>query len=56
MFGHCSIDTYIGENGSGNYSAKYKNLEKLVSSLDKDVISPLYGSSSKSSSSSNPAR
>ncbi|XVF08184.1 hypothetical protein REPUB_Repub06bG0204200 [Reevesia pubescens] len=39
------IDNYVGENGSGNYSAQYKNLEKLVSSLDKEVISKLYGSS-----------
>ncbi|OMO97312.1 Proteasome Inhibitor PI31 [Corchorus olitorius] len=48
------IDNYIGESGSGNYSAQYKNLDKLVSNLDKEVISKLYGSTSKSSSSSKP--
>ncbi|XP_017977444.1 PREDICTED: probable proteasome inhibitor [Theobroma cacao] len=48
------IDNYVGENGSGNFSAQYKNLEKMVSSLDKEVISKLYGKSSKSSSSSDP--
>ncbi|XWS43780.1 hypothetical protein CRYUN_Cryun16bG0133400 [Craigia yunnanensis] len=47
------IDNYVGENGSGNYSAQYKNLEKLVTSLDKEVISKLYGSSSKPSKSNN---
>ncbi|XVE61966.1 hypothetical protein DITRI_Ditri06bG0080800 [Diplodiscus trichospermus] len=47
------IDNYVGENGSGNYSVQYKNLEKLVSSLDKEVVSKLYGSSSKPGSSSN---
>ncbi|XVF55177.1 hypothetical protein PTKIN_Ptkin06aG0015700 [Pterospermum kingtungense] len=43
------VENYVGENGSGNYSAQYKNLEKLVSDLDKEVISKLYGSSSKPS-------
>lgn len=47
LFCHCRINDYVGENGSANYSAQYKNLEKLVNDLDKEVISKLYGSSSK---------
>ncbi|KAE8726974.1 60S ribosomal protein L17-2 [Hibiscus syriacus] len=35
------IDDYVGESTSGNYSALYKNLEKLVNGLEKEVISKL---------------
>ncbi|KAE8699356.1 putative proteasome inhibitor [Hibiscus syriacus] len=35
------IDDYVGENTSGNYSALYNNLEKLVNGLEKEVISKL---------------
>lgn len=38
-----SVADYVAENG-GNYSDKFKNLEKLVTDLDKDIISKLYGS------------
>ncbi|GMI71274.1 PROTEASOME REGULATOR1 [Hibiscus trionum] len=40
------IDDYVGENINGNYSAMYKNLEKLVNGLEKEVISKLCCSSS----------
>ncbi|KAG8504182.1 hypothetical protein CXB51_002616 [Gossypium anomalum] len=54
---HLEIDisNYVGENGNGNYSAQYKNLDKLVSNLDKEVISKLYGTVSTSGLSSNPS-
>ncbi|GMI96533.1 PROTEASOME REGULATOR1 [Hibiscus trionum] len=43
------IDEHVGEkNISGNYSALYKNLEKLVNGLEKEVISKLCCSSSSS--------
>lgn len=51
----CSIRDYVEENSGANYSAHYKNLETLVNSLDKEILSKLDGSS-KASSSSNPAR
>ncbi|XP_006441222.2 probable proteasome inhibitor isoform X2 [Citrus clementina] len=38
-----NVADYVAENG-GNYSDKFKNLEKLVTDLDKDIISKLYGS------------
>ncbi|XP_054779743.1 probable proteasome inhibitor [Prosopis cineraria] len=52
---HLEIDVgdYTGDNGSSNYSDQFKNLDKLVKSLDKEVFSKLEGSS-KPSSSSNP--
>ncbi|KAL4342428.1 hypothetical protein GQ457_08G019670 [Hibiscus cannabinus] len=40
------VDGYVGENISGNYSALYKNLDKLVNGLEKEVISKLYCSTS----------
>ncbi|KAK8632306.1 hypothetical protein V6N13_072700 [Hibiscus sabdariffa] len=40
------VDDYVGENISGNFSALYKNLEKLVNGLEKEVISKLYCSTS----------
>ncbi|KAI9079594.1 hypothetical protein K1719_038421 [Acacia pycnantha] len=52
---HLEIDVgdYAGDNGSSNYSDQFKNFDKLVKSLDKEVFSKLEGSS-KPSSSSNP--
>ncbi|KAK8600247.1 hypothetical protein V6N13_059936 [Hibiscus sabdariffa] len=46
------IDEHAGENISGNYSALYKNLDKLVNGLEKEVISKLYLSSPSSNPSS----
>lgn len=48
-----NINDYVEENGGNNFSDHYKNLEKLVNSLDKEIISKLSGSS-KPASSSNP--
>ncbi|KAJ7950242.1 Proteasome inhibitor-related [Quillaja saponaria] len=48
-----NVVDYVGENGSSNYSAQFKNLEKLLRSLDTEILSKLDGSSS---SSSNPPR
>ncbi|KAJ7961348.1 Proteasome inhibitor-related [Quillaja saponaria] len=50
-----NVGDYVGENGSSNYSAQFKNLEKLLKSLDTEILSKLDGSS-KSSSSTNPLR
>ncbi|KAL9432687.1 hypothetical protein AB3S75_027664 [Citrus x aurantiifolia] len=44
-----NVADYVAENG-GNYSDKFKNLEKLVTDLDKDIISKLYGSPKTASS------
>ncbi|GMH26519.1 hypothetical protein Nepgr_028362 [Nepenthes gracilis] len=43
------VDEYVGENGGNNYNTHYKNLGKLVSSLNSNVLSRLYGSSTSSS-------
>ncbi|KAK2657750.1 hypothetical protein Ddye_010802 [Dipteronia dyeriana] len=46
-----SVGDFIGEQkGGANYSAQFKNLEKLVKSLDTDILSKLHGSSKPSSS------
>lgn len=52
---HLEIDVgeFAGENGGANYSAQFKNLDKLVQKLDAEILSKLDGSSSKPSSSSN---
>ncbi|XP_028783439.1 probable proteasome inhibitor isoform X2 [Neltuma alba] len=47
------VGDHAGENGNGNYSDQFKNLDKLVKSLDKEVFSKLEDSS-KPSPSSNP--
>ncbi|KAJ8753857.1 hypothetical protein K2173_000111 [Erythroxylum novogranatense] len=51
---HLEIDVkdFVGESGSSNYSAQFKNLDKLVKNLDEHVLSRLDGSSSKATSSS----
>ena len=51
----CSVGDYAGESGSSNYSEQFKNLEKLVSRLNEDILFKLDGSSN-SSSSNNPRR
>ncbi|GLU03059.1 hypothetical protein SLE2022_202770 [Rubroshorea leprosula] len=46
-----NIRDYVEENGgAANYSAHYKNLERLVNSLDKEILSKLDGSLTASSS------
>uniref|UniRef100_A0A2P2JBF2 Uncharacterized protein MANES_09G098300 n=1 Tax=Rhizophora mucronata TaxID=61149 RepID=A0A2P2JBF2_RHIMU len=54
---HLEIDVndYVGDNGGSNYSAQFKNLDKLVKNLNKEVLSKLDGSS-KESSSGKPSR
>ncbi|KAJ4704564.1 Proteasome inhibitor-related [Melia azedarach] len=44
-----NVGDYVGESG-GNYSNQFKNLEKLVRSIDTQIISKLYGSSNPASS------
>ncbi|KAH7544382.1 hypothetical protein JRO89_XS15G0157600 [Xanthoceras sorbifolium] len=39
------VGDYVGEQGGANYSAKFKNLEKLVKSLDTEILAKLHGSS-----------
>ncbi|XP_050214576.1 probable proteasome inhibitor [Mercurialis annua] len=46
------IGEFVDENGGTNISDQYKNLGKLVKSIDKEVLSKLDGSSSKKSTSS----
>lgn len=45
-----SIEDYDKENGGSNYGSQYKNLEKLVSSIDEEILSKLNGASRKISS------
>ncbi|KAI9153618.1 hypothetical protein LWI28_014035 [Acer negundo] len=50
---HLEIDVgdFVGEQkGGANYSAQFKNLEKLVKNLDTEILSKLHGSSKPSSS------
>ncbi|XP_010529791.1 PREDICTED: probable proteasome inhibitor [Tarenaya hassleriana] len=51
---HLAIDVgdYVGENGDGNYSAQFKNLEKLVGDLQKEVLNKLHPEAKPSSSDS----
>ncbi|XP_061348948.1 probable proteasome inhibitor [Gastrolobium bilobum] len=46
-----NVGDYAGEDGSSNYSQQFKNLEKLVKSMDGDILSKLDGSANASSSS-----
>ncbi|KAF3434981.1 hypothetical protein FNV43_RR22068 [Rhamnella rubrinervis] len=48
-----NVGDTVGENGGSNYSTQYKNLDKLVNSLDSEILSKLNGSQ-KAGSSSNP--
>ena len=43
----CSVEDYVAENGGTNYSGQFKNLDKLVKTLDKEILSKLDGSSDK---------
>ncbi|KAF8016602.1 hypothetical protein BT93_H1966 [Corymbia citriodora subsp. variegata] len=49
---HLEIDVheFIVEDGAANYSGQFKNLDKLVKSLDTEILSKLNGSSRPSSS------
>ena len=46
-----SVGDYVGENCDNNYSTQLKNLDKLVKSLDSEILIKLDGSSKASSSS-----
>ncbi|PON59939.1 PI31 proteasome regulator [Parasponia andersonii] len=46
-----NVGDYVGENGDSNYSTQFKNLDRLVKSLDSEIFSKLDGSSKASSSS-----
>ncbi|XP_019459458.1 PREDICTED: probable proteasome inhibitor [Lupinus angustifolius] len=48
-----NVEEYAGEDGGNNYSQQFKNLEKLVKSIDAEILSKLDGSTAKASSSSN---
>ncbi|GAB2298835.1 hypothetical protein Dimus_032912 [Dionaea muscipula] len=44
-----NIDDYVAENAGSNYNTLYKNLGKLISSLDSEILSRLDGPSKSSS-------
>lgn len=46
-----NVEDYVAENGGTNYSGQFKNLDKLVKTLDKEILSKLDGSSDKPTSS-----
>ncbi|CBI30473.3 hypothetical protein VitviT2T_012350 [Vitis vinifera] len=46
-----NVEDYVAENGGTNYSGQFKNLDKLVKTLDKEILSKLNGSSDKPTSS-----
>ncbi|KAK7256269.1 hypothetical protein RIF29_29710 [Crotalaria pallida] len=46
------VEDYAGEDGGTNYSQQFKNLDKLVKSIDAEILSKLYGSVTKGTSSS----
>ncbi|KAK9290693.1 hypothetical protein L1049_008867 [Liquidambar formosana] len=50
-----NVGDYVEENLGPNYSGQYKNLDKLVKSLDKEILSKLDGSSSTGSSLDKPS-
>lgn len=43
-----SVGEFVGEADNSNYSAQYKNLEKLVKTLDEEILSKLDSPSSAS--------
>ncbi|XP_052176782.1 probable proteasome inhibitor [Diospyros lotus] len=45
-----NIEDHDKENGGSNYGSQYKNLEKLVSSIDEEILSKLNGASRQISS------
>ncbi|KAK6943037.1 PI31 proteasome regulator, N-terminal [Dillenia turbinata] len=47
-----NVDEFVEDCESGNYSAHYKNLSKLVNSLDKEILSKIDGSGSSSAANS----
>ncbi|CAI0376623.1 unnamed protein product [Linum tenue] len=46
-----SVNDYVGENGASNYSQQFKKLDKLISSINTELLSKLGGSSHTGSSS-----
>ncbi|KAI3439578.1 PI31_Prot_N domain-containing protein [Psidium guajava] len=50
------VDEFIGEGGAASYSGQFKNLDKLVKSLDTEILSKLNGSSRLSSSANDVGR
>lgn len=46
-----NVEDCVAENGGTNYSGQFKNLDKLVKTLDKDILSKLDSSSDKPTSS-----
>ncbi|XAR59228.1 hypothetical protein NMG60_11014948 [Bertholletia excelsa] len=50
-----SVDDYAKENGGMNYGSQYKNLEKLVNSVDIEILSKLNGITGEGSSSAQPS-
>ncbi|KAL5804131.1 hypothetical protein ACOSQ3_030931 [Xanthoceras sorbifolium] len=44
------VGDYVGKQGGANYSTQFKNLEKLVKSLDTEILAKLHGSSKPFSS------
>lgn len=50
-----NVGDYVEENQGTNYSAHYKNLEKLVMNLDSEILSKLEGTSSTGTSSNKPS-
>lgn len=50
----CSIDDFAVASANTKYSSQYKNLGKLIDSVNKDVLAKLYGSSAAAGSSKAP--
>lgn len=48
---NCSVADYVAQNSDNNYSSQFKNLDKLVSSLNSEILSKLDGSTGTGSSS-----
>lgn len=47
----CSIDDFIGESDDTKYSSQFKDLGKLVDTVNKNVVTKLNGNSTASTSS-----
>ncbi|XAR67670.1 hypothetical protein NMG60_11002518 [Bertholletia excelsa] len=50
-----SVDDYDKENGGTNYGSQYKDLEKLVNSVDKEILCKVNGITGGGSSSAQPS-
>ncbi|KAL6508015.1 hypothetical protein OROGR_024210 [Orobanche gracilis] len=46
-----SVGEYVEDNGGTNYASQFKNLEKLVASVNKEIVDKIDGASASSSSS-----